>query len=69
MLANEYITECDHKVLGSVKTVGIPIHLSKTPGEVRCEAPEFGEHTEEVLLQIGGYTWEEIAELQEEGVI
>ena len=69
VLANEYITERNHRVLGPVKIVGLPYQLSKTPGEVRCEAPEFGEHTEEVLLQVGGYTWEEIAELREEGAI
>jgi len=32
-------------------------------------APEFGEHTEQVLQEIGGYTWEEIAQLKEKEVI
>ncbi len=56
-------------VLGPVKVRGIPIQLSKTPGEVKCEAPEFGQHTEEVLIEIGGYNWEEIAKLREEEII
>lgn len=67
--ANKYIIDYDHKVFGPVKVVGLPIQLSKTPGVVRAEAPVFGEHTEEVLLEIGGYTWEEIAQLREEEVI
>jgi len=68
-LANEYIVELGHKVLGPIKAVGIPIQFSKTPGQIRPEAPEFGEHTEEVLIQVGGYTWEEVGVLKEKEVI
>jgi crotonobetainyl-CoA:carnitine CoA-transferase CaiB-like acyl-CoA transferase len=67
--ANEYIVNLNHRVLGPMKTIGIPIQFSKTPGQVKCEAPELGEHTEEVLIGVGGYTWEEIAALKQEGVI
>jgi crotonobetainyl-CoA:carnitine CoA-transferase CaiB-like acyl-CoA transferase len=45
------------------------MQLSKTPGSIKCEAPEFGQHTEEILTEIGGYTWEEISELKEKEVI
>ncbi len=69
VIANNYIIDCNHEVLGPVKVVGIPIQLSKTPGVVKCEAPEFGQHTEEVLIEIGGYSWEEVTELREEEVI
>jgi len=68
-LANDYIVNCHHEVLGPIKVVGIPIQLSETPGEVRCEAPEFGQHTEEVLIEVGGYNWEDIAQLRDEEVI
>lgn len=69
VIANNYITDYEHEVLGPVRVRGLPVELSKTPGEVRAEAPEFGQHTEEVLMEIGGYTWEEIAELREKEVI
>ncbi len=69
VLANDYVLECNHQVLGPVKVPGIPIQLSQTPGEVRCEAPEFGQHTEEVLIEVGGYSWEEVARLREEEII
>jgi len=69
VLANNYIIDCNHEVLGPVKVSGIPIQLSKTPGQVNCEAPELGQHTEEVLIEIGGYTWEEIAQLKDEDII
>jgi len=67
--ANEYLVELNHKVLGPTKTMGIPIQFSKTPGQIKPEAPELGEHTEEVLIQVGGYTWEEITALKQEEVI
>jgi len=67
--ANNYIIDCNHEVLGPVKVVGIPIQLSKTPGVVRCEAPELGQHTEEVLIEIGGYSWEEITRFREKEII
>jgi len=69
VLANEYIVNYNHEALGPVKVPGLPIGLSKTPGSFKGEAPEFGQHTEEVLLELGGYSWEEIGQLREEEVI
>lgn len=68
MTENEYIVDFDHPLHGPVKEVGIPVELSKTSGKIRKPAPELGQHTEEVLLEIG-YTWEEIAKLREEKAI
>jgi len=69
VVANEYIVEAEHRVLGKVKVPGKLIQFSETPGEINADAPELGQHTEEVLIEIGGYDWEDIAQLQEEGVI
>ena len=69
VLANNYIIDCNHESLGRVKALGIPIQLSETPGVINCTAPEFGQHTEEVLIEIGGYSWEEIAKLRKEEII
>ncbi len=68
-LANEYITEFDHPVFKKTKMTGFPVGLSKTPCSIRREAPEFGQHTEEVLTGILGYTWDDIARLKDEEVI
>lgn len=69
MLANEYIVEVDDPRIEQARTVGIPVHLSQTPGKVRRMGPEQGEHTEEVLREIASYTPQEIARLNGLGVI
>ena len=55
--------------INSLKLVGFPVKFGKTPASITRKPPEFGEHTEEILLEVGGYTWEEIAELKDQQVI
>ena len=66
--ANDYFVPIDHPTHGRIEVVANPINLSETPATLRMPAPEFGQHTEEVLLELG-YTWEDIAQLREEEVI
>ena len=68
VLENNYITQVPHPELGEITEMGIPVALSETPGYARRSAPEFGEHTEEVLLA-NGYDWEQIEGFRERGVI
>lgn len=68
VVANEYFTELEHPVFGTMKEVGVTAQLSETPGAARSPAPEFGEHTEQVLLTYG-YSWEDIAGFRERNVI
>ena len=68
-IANKYITEFDHPALGPIKVVGSPVVFSGAEVGPRLPAPELGEHTEEVLLEIGGYNWDDIVELKELEVI
>ena len=63
-LANDYVTWFDHPVLGRTKMVGFPWDFSQTPASIRREAPEFGQHTEEILLELG-YTWEDTTKLKD----
>jgi crotonobetainyl-CoA:carnitine CoA-transferase CaiB-like acyl-CoA transferase len=65
---NEYLINLEHPVAGPIKFVGLPVQLSKTPGRIEKPAPELGQHTEEVLLE-AGYSWDEILQLKEKGVI
>jgi crotonobetainyl-CoA:carnitine CoA-transferase CaiB-like acyl-CoA transferase len=51
--AREMVVEVEHPVEGSMSALGIPVKMSDTPGSVRRPAPLLGEHTEEVLREIG----------------
>ena len=66
--ANEYITRINHPALGEVQLANHPIRYSATPARIRSAAPELGEHTERILLEMGR-DWEDIARLQDDGVI
>ncbi len=68
VIANNYIIDLKHPVLGMIKMVGFPADLSKTPGAVQRCAPELGEHTEFKLLDLG-YTWDDISRLKDKEVI
>jgi crotonobetainyl-CoA:carnitine CoA-transferase CaiB-like acyl-CoA transferase len=60
--------EREHPILGPVKQVGSPFKLSETPPQFTRFSPMPGEHTEEVLRELG-YNEQEIDELREKGVI
>ncbi len=68
VVENEMLTTLEHPAHGPLQIVAPAVNLSATPGTIRVPAPEFGQHTEEVLLE-AGLTWEEIGELREAGVI
>ena len=51
--AREMMVETDHPVAGRVKNIGIPIKLSETPGRLQRPAPTLGQHTDEVLTELG----------------
>ncbi len=53
---------------GEVDVVPAPIDFSEMPWNIRNPAPELGQHTEEILLEMGR-SWEQIAGLKERGVI
>jgi crotonobetainyl-CoA:carnitine CoA-transferase CaiB-like acyl-CoA transferase len=69
VLANGYVVDYDHPELGKKQLVGVPVILSKTPGDARGRAPELGENTELILTELLGYSWEDVAKLREQGVI
>jgi crotonobetainyl-CoA:carnitine CoA-transferase CaiB-like acyl-CoA transferase len=68
VLANDYIAEWDHPDLGPTKWVGFPVEYSRTPAGFIHPAPQLGQHTAEVLQEIG-YSEEEIKALDEQRVI
>ncbi|MFQ5666620.1 MAG: CaiB/BaiF CoA transferase family protein [Candidatus Binatia bacterium] len=67
---NDYLLEtyCE-EVHRQVNIRGLPISLSKTPGTVQSLGPELGQHTEAILTETLGYSWEQVAAFKEQGVI
>ncbi len=66
VLANGYLGDVDTDG-GAYRLPAVPVQFDERPPELR-RAPEHGEHTEEVLLELG-CTWPEIVAFKEEGVI
>ena len=69
MLATDYVVYFAPPAPGTITLLGMPVRLSETPGQVRMPAPEFGQHTEEILVDLLGYSWDRIAELREREVL
>jgi crotonobetainyl-CoA:carnitine CoA-transferase CaiB-like acyl-CoA transferase len=67
-LAREMVVEVEHSSVGPVKTLGLPVKFSKTPGKVRTGAPLYGEHTREILEQ-HGFSRDEIEAFVREGAV
>ena len=68
IVQNEMIVPVEHPKVGRVRMMGVPVRLSETPGEVRIPSPLLGEHTNEVLDELG-YSTQEIEQLRGEAVI
>jgi CoA:oxalate CoA-transferase len=66
--ANGYLLELDHPVAGRVLVSGAPVTINGEVAQTAAPAPELGQHTEEVMLELG-YTWEEIGAMREAGAI
>jgi len=59
---NQMVLDMRHPDLGTIRTVGIPVKLEGTPGAVHRPPPRLGEHTREVLSELG-FSQEEIRSL------
>jgi crotonobetainyl-CoA:carnitine CoA-transferase CaiB-like acyl-CoA transferase len=57
-----------HPTVGTLHQTGIPYRFSESPGALRLPPPLLGQHTDEVLQNLG-YAMEEIATLRREGVV
>jgi alpha-methylacyl-CoA racemase len=64
--SREMVVEIEQPELGTVRQLGNPVKLSRTPADPTRPAPAFGEHTDEVLAE-AGYSQEEIAAMKESG--
>jgi CoA:oxalate CoA-transferase len=65
----EMIASLRHPVAGDVKMSGLPIKLSRTPGRVSVPSPILGQHNDEVLELLLGFTKDKIDDLKQKKVI
>jgi formyl-CoA transferase/CoA:oxalate CoA-transferase len=68
VLARQMLVELDHPEIGTYKTTGLPVKLSDTPGRIERRPPLLGEHTDEVLTELG-FTLDELATLRATDVL
>jgi len=66
--ARDMVVTTAHSRLGEVPTLGLPVKFSATPGSIRSGAPMLGEHTREVLAELG-YIEAEVDRLLAAGVL
>jgi crotonobetainyl-CoA:carnitine CoA-transferase CaiB-like acyl-CoA transferase len=68
VIARDMVVTLKHPRAGMTRALGLPIKFSSTPGSVRRPAPLFGEHTREILVELG-YDDSDIAALAREGAV
>jgi formyl-CoA transferase len=66
--ANKSVATVEHRELGELSILGVPYTMSRTPGSVRTPTPDPGQHTDEVLRELG-YTDDQLAALHADGVV
>jgi formyl-CoA transferase/CoA:oxalate CoA-transferase len=66
--ARGMVVTLEHPVIGPIRSIGNPMHLSLTPPSYRLPPPLLGQHTDEILQALG-YDPERIAALRREGAI
>ena len=67
--ANGMINIFKHRGLGAIPLPGIPIKLSKSPGNIKSISPKIGEHNEEVYIKLMGLSPEEFDQLKKNSII
>lgn len=68
VLARDMVKEVDHPACGPIKLVNTPVKFSESTPGIRTPPPTLGQHTSEVLLQLG-YSEAEVEEFKTKGVV
>ena len=66
--ANDYIVDFEHPTIGRYSASGMPLRFSAAPGPALARSPMFGEHTREVLAELG-LAARSVEELVADGVV
>jgi len=68
VLARDMVKEIEHPSCGTIKLVNTPVKFSESTPGIRTPPPTLGQHTSEVLTQIG-YSEKQVEELRGAGVV
>ena len=66
-IANDFFVDLHHPDT-DMKVLSPPVKFCQNPASVRAPAPEVGQHSEEILLDLG-YSWDDITQLKDQQVI
>lgn len=65
--SNQMVVDADHPQAGRMRLLGTPVRLHSTPAAHRTPPPSLGEHNRSIVAELG-YTTEQIAELERQGI-
>jgi len=68
VIASDMVQTVREPKLGNVKEMGVPVSLTDTPGKIKGPSPQPGQHTREILRELG-YSAQEIKRLKQDNVI
>ena len=69
VLHREMVVEVPHSTIGTLRLTGVPIKYSETPASIRLAPPLLGQHTDEILSDVLGYSSEQVEALRRHGAI
>ena len=69
LLHRNMLVTMDHPKVGKIKQIGAPLKFSETPCILELPPPMLGQHTDEILVQLCGYTEDEVVALKENAVV
>ena len=69
VLHREMVVNVPHETIGTLRLTGVPIKYSETPGTVRLPPPLLGQHTDEILTGVLGYSKDQVESLRQHGAV
>jgi crotonobetainyl-CoA:carnitine CoA-transferase CaiB-like acyl-CoA transferase len=65
---NGFFADVEYAPGKTFRAINSPVKFSESESKIRSTAPELGQHTEEILLELG-YKWEDLSEFKKEATI